>query len=293
MQPFQLTFTARKSQLLREALAEWGISKRTLSAVKFEGGQLLVNGCAQTVRHVLNCGDSVTVVFPLEERSPGLLAEEAMLTVVYEDEAVFIADKPAGKSTIPSRDHPAGTLANAVAAHFEKTGTPATIHVVTRLDRNTSGLVCIAKNRHIHHVLSQEQQNGQMKRQYEALVHGTPLRSEWAITAPIGRKSGSIIEREVRADGQHAHTEVTVLNRYPNYTHVGLQLGTGRTHQIRVHLSHAGYPLLGDDLYGGPTELIDRQALHCTRLTFIHPVSREPFVFSSPLPSDMKHLLQT
>lgn len=292
MQPFQLTFIAEKNQILRRALAEWGISRRTLTAVKYRGGQILVNGHVQTVRHFLQTGDAVTVVFPLEERSPGLFSQKGPLTILYEDEAVLIVDKPAGQSTIPSREHPMGTLANTVAAHFEAGHTPATVHTVTRLDRDTTGLVCIAKNRHIHHLLSLEQKAKRMKRQYEALVHGCLHGSSWTINEPIGRKAGSIIEREVRSDGQAALTDVTVLENFQDYTHIRVQLGTGRTHQIRVHLSHAGHPLLGDDLYGGQQSLIHRQALHCCNLNFKHPVTQESLAFASPLPQDMQQLLQ-
>ncbi|WP_088005652.1 RluA family pseudouridine synthase [Indiicoccus explosivorum] len=292
MEPFRLTFTAKRNQLLREALAEWGLSKRTLTAVKYDGGQLLVNGEEKTVRHLLDIGDAVTVVFPVEKRSGGLLAEQGPLQIIFEDEAVLVVSKPAGQSTIPSRDHPDGTLANFVAGYLERSGTPATVHVVTRLDRDTTGLVCIAKNRHIHHVLSGQQKSGTMRRQYTALVHGLPEEGKWRIDAPIGRKPGSIIERQVRPDGQQALTEAEVAGRFCGFTAVRLRLGTGRTHQIRVHLAHCGHPLLGDDLYGGEAHLIGRQALHCDRLEFSHPISGELLSFTVPLPDDMSRLIQ-
>lgn len=289
--PFKLAFTAAEPQLLRDALAGWGISKRTLTSIKYEGGRLLVNGADVTVRHFLEPGDAVTVIFPNEQRSAGLTAEEGDLAIIYEDRAVLIVEKPAGQSTIPSRDHPGGSLANLVAHHFEVHETPATLHIVTRLDRDTSGLVCIAKNRHIHHLLSLQQQTKKMRRQYEALVHGCPDSALRLITQPIGRKPDSIIEREVRSDGQFAETELEVEKSGEEFSHVKLRLNTGRTHQIRVHLSYAGHPLLGDDLYGGSLELIRRQALHCTKLQFLHPLSGQLLSFSSGLPDDMQRLL--
>ncbi|ANU22716.1 RluA family pseudouridine synthase [Planococcus donghaensis] len=291
MKPFQLTYTAEHSGLLREALGAWGISKRTLASVKYGGGQILVNDQEVTVRHVLEKGDAVTVIFPNEEHGKGLLAEDGYLDIVYEDEVLLIVEKPPLQNTIPSREHPFGSLANIVAKHFNDHGIPSTLHIATRLDRDTSGLVCIAKNRHIHHMISQQQQEKKMKRRYEALVHGQIDKTEFTITAPIGRKNTSIIEREVREDGQFAETEVRVLQNLQGYAHVSLQLNTGRTHQIRVHLAHIGHPLVGDDLYGGKRDLVNRQALHCTEIELIHPVSGEPLIFHSSLNHDMHSLL--
>lgn len=291
MKPFQLTYTAESQSLLREALGEWGISKRTLASVKYGGGQILVNGAEVTVRHPLEKGDAVTVIFPNEEHGKGLLAEDGDLNIVYEDDALLIVEKPPLQNTIPSREHPFGSLANIVAKHFNDNGIPSTLHIATRLDRDTSGLVCIAKNRHIHHMISMQQQEKKMKRRYEALVHGVVDKDQFTITAPIGRKNSSIIEREVREDGQFAETEVRVLKRLPDYSHISLQLNTGRTHQIRVHLAHVGHPLVGDDLYGGKRELLDRQALHCTELELIHPVSGQKLFFNSSLNEDMQALI--
>ncbi|PSL26499.1 23S rRNA pseudouridine1911/1915/1917 synthase [Planomicrobium soli] len=291
MKPFQLTYIAPEAVLLREALSGWGISKRTLASVKYGGGRILVNGKEVTVRHVLEKDDAVTVIFPNEERGAGLIAEDGPLHIVYEDEALLIIDKPPVQNTIPSREHPSGSLANIVAKYFENQGIPATLHIATRLDRDTSGLVCIAKNRHIHHMLSVQQQGKKMKRRYQALVHGLLEKPEFVITEPIGRKSTSIIEREVRPDGQFAETQVRVLHNFCGYSHVQLQLNTGRTHQIRVHLAHIGHPLLGDDLYGGKRELITRQALHCDKLELLHPTTGKRLNFTSPLNEDMALLL--
>ncbi|ANU27779.1 RluA family pseudouridine synthase [Planococcus versutus] len=291
MKPFQLIYTAEQSGLLREALEVWGISKRTLASVKYGGGQILVNGVEVTVRHPLQKGDAVTVIFPNETHGKGLIAEAGPLEIVYEDEALLIVEKPPMQNTIPSREHPFGSVANIVAKHFNDHGIPSTLHIATRLDRDTSGLVCIAKNRHIHHMISLQQQEKKMKRRYEALVHGRIDNSEFTITAPIGRKDTSIIEREVRADGQFAQTEVRVLALLEEYSHIRLQLNTGRTHQIRVHLTHIGHPLVGDDLYGGKRAEINRQALHCTELELVHPVSGKPLVFHSALNEDMQSLL--
>lgn len=292
MKPFELKYVAGEKGMLREALHNWGISKRTLASVKYGGGQILVNGNEVTVRHPLESGDAVTVVFPLEELGKGLQAESGDLKIVYEDDSLLIVDKPPLQNTIPSREHPSGSLANIVAKHFEDNGIPATLHIATRLDRDTSGLVCIAKNRHIHHMLSIQQQEKKMSRRYEALVHGKIERKRFTITAPIGRKNSSIIEREVRADGQFAETEVKMLKTYPEFSHIQLKLNTGRTHQIRVHLAHINHPLVGDDLYGGTRDLISRQALHCRELEMVHPVTGDGLLFESPNREDMAALIR-
>ncbi|MER2105343.1 MAG: RluA family pseudouridine synthase [Solibacillus sp.] len=286
---FELQFRATREQLLREAIAEWGISKRALTAIKFDGGDILVNGAEQNVRYVLAAGDEVTIRFPREQVSDGLVAEDEDLQIVYEDEAILVINKPAYQSTIPSREHPTGSVANVLCGYFERQQIASTAHIVTRLDRDTSGLMIIAKHRHIHHLMSEQQQRGEVHREYEAIVHGHA--ETQSIMAPIGRKDTSIIEREVRADGQFAHTDVRVVAHRDGYSHIRLKLHTGRTHQIRVHMSYVGHPLVGDDLYGGSTEQLARQALHCVFVEFTHPISGECMRFTSELPMDMHQLI--
>jgi 23S rRNA pseudouridine1911/1915/1917 synthase len=285
---FKLTFKATEETLLREALATWGISKRTLTSIKFDGGTLLVNGQEKTVRHPLVLGDVVTVLFPLEEVSEGLIRQKGPLDIVYEDDVLFIVNKQPGQSTIPSREHPSGTLANYVAFYYEQMSIPSTVHILTRLDRDTSGLVCLVKNRHIHHIMNH---NHVMNKTYEAIVHGKVIHYSQEIIAPIGRKGSSIIEREVRDGGLFAHTDVDVIRHNSDFSHVKCLLHTGRTHQIRVHLAHIGHPIIGDDLYGGKVELISRQALHCSSVDIKHPLTGEMMTFTSPIPEDMKSLL--
>ena len=285
---FKLTFKATEQILLREALAKWGISKRSLTSIKFDGGTLLVNGQVKTVRHPLVIGDVVTVLFPLEEVSEGLIRQKGQLDIVYEDDVLFIVNKQPGQSTIPSREHPSGTLANFVAYYYEQMSIPSTVHILTRLDKDTSGLVCLVKNRHIHHIMNH---NHVMNKTYEAIVHGKVNHYPQEIIAPIGRKGSSIIEREVREDGLFAHTDVDVIRHDSNFSHVKCLLHTGRTHQIRVHLAHIGHPIIGDDLYGGSVERISRQALHCASVDIKHPLTGKRMTFTSPLPEDMRVLL--
>ncbi|MCI0764698.1 RluA family pseudouridine synthase [Bacillus sp. TL12] len=283
---------AEKGMLIREFLKTKGISKAALTDIKFQGGAIEVDGKHATVRHVLQIGEELQIFFPLEERSEGMLAEDIPLKVVYEDDSVLVMNKAPYMSTIPSREHPAGSVANALLYHYDKQNLASTVHIVTRLDRDTSGLMLIAKNRFIHHLLSKQHQQKQVKRTYEAIVHGQLVEDSGTIDAPIGRKSDSIIERTVCEDGQKAVTHFQVLERFSDKTRVSLQLDTGRTHQIRVHMAYLGHPLLGDDLYGGSKSEMKRQALHSTSLTFYHPILEKEMTFHVDVPEDMKEVLK-
>ncbi|ADI27662.1 RluA family pseudouridine synthase [Geobacillus sp. C56-T3] len=295
MPPFTMTFSIDEQhdgKLLRQFLQENGISRTALTDIKFHGGALLVDGRPVTVRHVLRAGETLSVVFPPERTSDWMDAEAMPLDILYEDDYVLVVNKPAGLATIPSRHHPGGTLANGLLHHYRKQQLDSTVHIVTRLDRDTSGLVLVAKHRHVHHLLSALQQKGHVVRTYEAICHGVIVEDEGTIDAPIGRQSDSIIAREVREDGKPAVTHFRVLERLYGYTYVSLRLETGRTHQIRVHLAYLGHPLAGDELYGGSREMIGRQALHSRQLSFFHPFAGRWYTCSAPLPDDMELLIE-
>jgi len=292
---FTLNWTIDKSSsglLIKEFLKKEEISRIALTDIKFKGGSILVNNQEVNVRYRLGEGDSLVVIFPAEIPSQGVKAEDIPLTILYEDEFILVINKPAMMSTIPSREHPNGSLANALVGYYQQGGIQATSHIVTRLDRDTSGIVLIAKHRHIHHLFSKMQQDGLVKRGYEAIAGGLLEEDKGTIIEPIGRKQDSIIEREVRPDGQYACTHYQVIKRYSTFTHIELGLETGRTHQIRVHMSFLGYPLLGDDLYGGDPSLIKRQALHCKKIQFLHPIYKKEMSFTASLPEDMNGILK-
>ncbi|TQR15804.1 RluA family pseudouridine synthase [Psychrobacillus lasiicapitis] len=291
-----LSFEIKEAPLLlREAIKQYGISKKALTSIKYEGGKILVNGEEKTVRHTLKNGDIVTIIFPDEKKSEGLIPQKGDFPILFEDDHLLIFSKEAGLSTIPSREHPRGTVANFVAGYFAESGISSTVHIVTRLDKDTSGVICVAKHRHAHHLLSEMQKAGTISRDYEAIVHGFIKEDAFTIDAPIGRKDGSIIERFISPEGKHAKTSVQVLNRFhlegEELTHVRLRLHTGRTHQIRVHMMSIGHPLIGDDLYGGSLKFIQRQALHARELKLIHPFSGESLIITSPFPQDMKNII--
>ena len=293
--PFTLRFRAAKGEtgiLLREFLAQKRISKAALTDIKFRGGKLMVNGRVENVRYLVQPEDEIVVQYPPEAGSEKMKGDHLPLSIVYEDDYVLVIEKPSGMNTIPSREHPTKSLANAIVHYYEQTGHQAAVHIVTRLDRDTSGLVLIAKHRHIHHLFSLSQKEKSVSREYFALVEGHLDPSEGKADKPIGRMGDSIIKREVRPDGQSALTLYKTIENYPTYSLIRLKLMTGRTHQIRVHMSDLGHPLLGDDLYGGSRELITRQALHCGFLTFTHPINGEQLQFKSAVPPDMQELLK-
>lgn len=216
-----------------------------------------------------------------------IVPEDLPLKIVYEDETLLIIDKPAGMLVHPTPNQPSGTLANAVMNHYLRHGAIRAFHPVQRLDRNTSGLLAIAKLSSVHHTLSRQH----LLRRYLAIVEGKPAVPRASINLPIARDPDSIILRRIDSSGQHAITHYQVLHAFKTASLLELELQTGRTHQIRLHLSHLGHPLLGDDLYGGKTDLINRQALHSAFLELTHPVSGTVLRFSSPLPPDLQQLL--
>lgn len=269
----------------------YSFSKRLIIDIKFGGGRITVNGQEETVRYRLQLGDVLTIQFPPEQIGENLRVEHLPLDIVYEDNDILIINKPAGIATMPSPQHQTGTIANRILGHYAAYNIPYTIHIVTRLDRDTSGLLLVAKHRYSHSLLAQSQEKGLIKRHYEAVVEGMVENERGVIDAPIGRKSGSIIERKVTENGRPAvtHYQLQAMNKHHSF--VTIELETGRTHQIRVHFSHINHPLAGDDLYGGSNELIKRQALHCAYLSFLHPFTKKEVSYHQALPADMRQIL--
>lgn len=206
--------------------------------------------------------------------------------IAFEDDFLLIIDKPAGMLTHPTVNESGSTLYDLVAAYYQAKGIQAAVHPVSRLDRNTSGLVIFAKEPVIQHWLSQQE----IRKEYLAIVSGRLPQQAGIIEAPIARKEGSIIERCVHPDGKYAKTAYKVIACHKNKTLLQVRLFTGRTHQIRVHLAHIGYPLFNDNLYGTPGPQ-QRHALHAYKLAFIHPVSDKPLEITRALPKDLRKII--
>jgi 23S rRNA pseudouridine1911/1915/1917 synthase len=281
---------AEEGRTLREVLQRgYGVSRRLLIKAKYSG-EIRVNDKLAYVSERLRKGDIVTVSLP-EEQAEHVEPEEMPLAIRHEDDDLLILSKPAGLVVHPTRTHPSGTLANGVLAYYLANGESRRFRPVNRLDKDTTGLMIVAKNQWAHEQCSRMQKERTLKRTYQAIVHGRMEALEGTIDAPIGLRDDSIIQRMVREDGQSARTHFRVLARNDQFSWVELQLETGRTHQIRVHLSYMGHPLLGDDLYGGSRERIGRQALHAAALSFCHPRTGEEMTITEPLPDDMQRLV--
>lgn len=283
MYGFTLCRVAEAEVPLRDFLMnDCGISRKMLTQVK-HGGLIVVNGEPRTVRFDVSCGDEVTIHFPVEQPAETMVRSSRPLKIIFEDDYFLAVDKPAGIATIPSRLHPDDTLANAVLGYYDQIGLASAIHVINRLDRDTSGVVLFAKYAYVHHRFSELQQSGGLARMYLALVEGevTPQ----TIDAPIGRAKDSIMERIVTAEGQHAVTHITRHQPIGSDSLLTIRLETGRTHQIRVHLLHIGHPLIGDSMYGGSARM-QRHALHSASARFIHPMTGIEVKIDAPVPGD-------
>lgn len=279
---------------LKDFLKEKGISRRIIGRTKFHGGTFLVNGREVRVREPLTAGDQVQLKLPIEEPNPNLAASDGDLDILFEDDYFLIINKPVGLISVPSPAHRGDTVASRVKHYFLKRDyRHKVVHVVTRLDRYTSGVMVIAKNTLAHSMLGQLLEEQKLEKYYEAIIEGHPAEDEKLIDAPIARSPDSIIERIVAPHGKPSQTLYEIINRLENkLTHVRLSLYTGRTHQIRVHMAHIGYPLVGDDLYGGSTEFLDSQALHCKTVVFKHPFTGERLEIHAPLPEDMQQIVE-
>lgn len=288
-------FQADQEVKVSTFLRQQDISRGLLAKIKFAGGAILVNGQSQNARHILNLGDTVTVDIPSEEDLTGKLEPvDQPLNICFEDEHFLIIDKPYGVASIPSSIH-SNTMANIVKGYYMKQKYEnKQVHIVTRLDRDTSGLMLFAKHGYAHARLDKQLQEKAIQKRYYALVHGRgELARSGEIRAPIGRPTDSIITRCVTETGKPAHTSYQLISSWGDVHLVDIRLHTGRTHQIRVHFSHIGFPLLGDDLYGGSLDLgITRQALHCHHLSFVNPFEKKRLTLHSSLPADFQAVIK-
>ena len=247
------------------------------------------------MNHILQPGDTLTLHIREDHSSEKIPPVNLPLNIVYEDTDLMVINKPAGMPIHPSMNNYYNSLANALAYYFEQQNCPFVFRCINRLDRDTSGLTIVAKHYVSAGILSAMIANKAVSgitREYLAIVKGAVRPLEGTITAPLGRKEGSIIERTVDFEnGESAVTHYKVLDEKNGYSLVSLILETGRTHQIRIHMKYLGYPLIGDYLYNPDMEQIQRQALHAWKLSFVHPITGEKMQFTAPLPEDMAAVL--
>ena len=270
-----------KTYLMRVCGVSSGLWKRIKHS-----GTFAVNGIPAIAAHtMLRTSDIVSYELPIVS---SVTPERLPLAIVYEDVDLLIIDKPAGQLVHPTTKEAHGTVANAILGLYEERGIRLDFPPCHRLDRNTTGLLLIAKHPEIQYQIGKQ---NALTREYLALIEGVLTPTEATIDAPIARALPSIILRCVAPDGKPARTHYRTEWTNTRYSLLRLGLETGRTHQIRVHLAHLGHPLLGDNLYGGSTDLIPRHALHSAQLTLTHPRTGERLSVTSPLPNDMARIL--
>lgn len=270
-------------------LKQEGFSRHILSSMKNSSGNCIVlNGERGFGRSVLKEGDRLVVTVPEVESGENIIRTEMDLDILYEDEDILVINKPAGMPVHPSIGNYENTLANGIAWYFSQKGEDFVYRCINRLDRDTTGALILAKNPLSAAVLSVQMKRRQIRRTYLALVDGV-LPESGVVDAPIARMEGSVITREVNFEtGESAvtHYERLAVGRY--YSLAELHLETGRTHQIRVHMKYIGHPLPGDYLYHPDYRRIQRQPLHSFQLEFTHPITKEPMLFTAPVPEDFR-----
>ncbi len=278
---------ADQGRLLRDVLRDrLGISSRMLIDLKYKG-RILLNGTAVTVRARVKEGD-VIELYLAEPKEARVEAEDLPLSIIYEDRDLLLVNKPPGQIVHPIPPEPRGTLANAIAWHWTQKDITRPVRIITRLDRDTSGLVLVAKHALAQHLLTTRPQ--MIDKYYLALIEGCPRQREGQIDAPIAINEANPVTRRVASSGRPAQTAYRTL-KPGEISLVQARLLTGRTHQIRVHFAWLGHPIVGDKPYGSRSPLIQRQALHCYGLRLVHPRWQQELCFLAPLPEDMGRLL--
>lgn len=265
-----------------------GMTRSQLSRLIVEG-QALVNGRPAKPSSKVRAGDSVSLSVP-PPRPTGVVAQDIPVTVVYQDESVVVIDKPAGLAVHPGPGHPDMTLVNALLAmcpDIQGIGGEIRPGIVHRLDKDTSGLMMVAKTHQAHNDLSAQIKVRQVTKGYLALVEGSLKSTEGKVDAPVGRHPRRRTRMAVVVGGKEARTNYKVRQELRGHSLVELYLETGRTHQIRVHMAHLGHPLVGDTTYGHASHLVDRHFLHAFHLGFKHPITGEPLDFKIDLPPDL------
>lgn len=269
---------------------EFQFSSRLMSKL-IKNKKIYLNNSFCDTRKSINYNDEIVVDLSGKENNSNIVATNMDLDIIYEDDWFLVVNKQPGIAVHPSSLHYSDSLSNGIKFYFDKIGLKKKIRVVNRLDYNTSGIVVFAKCEYIHEQFSKQMMQHIFQKEYLCIINGFLDNSCGIIDLPIGRKQGSIIERCIDKNGQKSITHYEVLKTFSDYSLVKCILETGRTHQIRVHFSAIGHPLLGDTLYGIASNLINRQALHSNKIDLIHPITKEHLSFESLLPNDMKKLV--
>ena len=268
-----------------------GVTKTLMKKVKFHGGLIRVNHIPAHTNYTLKLNDLVELTLPPEPSNPRVLISNHPIQVVYENPNYLIVDKPAGVPSVPSKKYSHDTLINRVKGYYYRNHYPnLKMHIVTRLDRVTSGLVIFAKNHLAHSILDTQLKKNQIQKEYFAIVSGKMHLDCGDIILPITQDPNSLVKQTISSYGKYTRTAFRVLKNVDNMTLVRIRLFTGRTHQIRVHFSAIGHPIIGDWLYN-PDDKLNRLALHCFRVSFYDPLDLCQINCFSTIPARMRTLI--
>ena len=290
----KLTYTIKSSENfdnIKEVIkTQFQISDRLLLKLK-QNNKIFLNTIPANIKSSVKPNDIVEILLDFDEDNSNIVPTKMDLEILFEDDYLLILNKPAGYPIHPSMLHFEDSISNGVKYYFDKIGLNKKIRPVNRLDKDTSGVVIFAKNEYIQESLVKQMKNNSFKKEYIAICEGILSNSSGTVNVPIARKPDSIIERCVDENGDIAITHYDVIKQSDNFSVVHCILETGRTHQIRIHMAYLGNPIIGDTLYGNSSNLIDRQALHSYKVTFVHPVTGQIMSIVAPLFDDMKNII--
>lgn len=280
-----------QGQKISKYLRTQGISRRILKRVKYQGGEIKVNGQDKKSDYRLEKDDQLSIMIPEPAGSENIVRVDLPIEILYEDEYFLAANKPPFLPSIPKRGDSIDNVASRVKNYlYQETGQDYAMHVITRLDSDTSGVILFAKNSLAHSFFFKDSTQSGVDKEYFAIVNGQ-IERNILLMLPLGRSPEFFLRRVVNSSGKSSITLAKVSKKYVEATALNVRLFTGRTHQIRAHLSAIGHPIFGDELYGGDRNLIARQALHCQKLVFTHPFTKKKITITAPLPSDLEDLL--
>lgn len=292
----KLSYTIKSNECfdnIKEVLkTKFEISDRLLLKLK-TNNKIFLNGNATNIKTPVNSNDIVEILMNFDEDNTNVVPTKMKLNILFEDDSLLILNKPAGFPIHPSMLHFEDSISNGVKYYFDSIGLKKKIRPVNRLDKDTSGIVIFAKNEYVQECLVRQMKRNEFIKEYIAICEGVLTKTSGVINQPIARKENSIIERCIDSKGDIAITHYDVIKSNQNLSVVHLKLETGRTHQIRVHMAYIGNSILGDTLYGKASNLINRQALHSYKISFMHPVTHKKIELTAPLFEDMEKIINS
>lgn len=283
--------TDSKKETAGKILRQSGISGRTLKKIRQGAGRILYQKKIITEQTKIDGEATLILDLKAEQPDPNVAQSTLPIEIITEDQYFLALNKDAQTTSVPGPANSTTTLANRALGYAQTQSQPYVPHILTRLDFDTSGVVLFAKSNFIQSMVQDQITNHTMKKEYLAVVSGRLPDDHGMIDLPLKKESYESARRIVAPDGKNSQTEYWVQERFENATIIKVRLHTGRTHQIRAHFAHLGYPLIGDELYGGPTQLIHRQMLHAAHLELVNPFTGQSESFNAPLPDDFQEVL--